>query len=205
MRLLSRTTAPGVALGFALAATIVGTGLPARVIVTADREASQERSTMESYDDLLVRVEERAPGFGGMFIGQDGRLAVYLFDPSQLAAARSAIEAVFGAQRVPAAGLRALQGRYTVSQLKRWTERAAGMLEMSGVTMVDLDEAKNRVAIGLEDDSRTPTVEQALVSLGIPREAVVIEVTGQIRPLDHPQPKSHSDQVRPRSASPPPR
>jgi hypothetical protein len=43
--------------------------------------------------------------------------------------------------------VRALHGQYTASQLKGWTERAARMLEMSGVTMVDLDEAKNRVAI----------------------------------------------------------
>lgn len=146
---------------------------------------------MESYDDLLARVEERVPGFGGMFIGQDGRLAVYLLDLSQLAAARAAIEAVFGTQRVPAAGVRALQGQYTVSQLKRWTERATEMLEVSGVTAVDLDEAQNRVAIGLEDGSRAQTVEQALVSLGIPREAVVIEVTGPIRALDRSQPRRH--------------
>jgi len=206
MRLLSRTTVPGVALRFVLVATTVGAGLLAGAIVMAGQEPSQEPSAMESFDDLLVRVEERAPGFGGMFIGQDGRLVVYLLDPSQLAAARSAIEAVFGAQRVPTAGVRARQGQYTVSQLKRWTERAAGMLELSGVTMVDLDEAKNRVAIGLEDKSVTPTVEQALVSLGIPRAAVVIEVTGQIRPMARSQPKSRSrDQVRPRSASPRPR
>jgi hypothetical protein len=160
---------------------------------------------MEIYDDLLVRVEERAPGFGGMFIGQDGRLAVYLLDTSQLARARSAIEAVFGAEQVPAAGVHALQGRYTVSQLKQWTELATKMLETSGVTTLDLDEARNRVAIGLEDDSRTPVVERALVSLGIPREAVVIEVTGQIRPVGRPQSKSRStDRGRRRVPARPP-
>jgi hypothetical protein len=160
---------------------------------------------VESYDELLVRVEERAPGFGGMFIGQDGRLAVYLIEASQLAVARSAIESVFGAQRVPAAGVRALQGQYTVSQLKRWTERATEMLEVSGVTTVDLDDARNRVAIGIEDNSRTRTVEQALVSLGIPRKAVVIAVTGQIRPLDHSQPKSSTERVRRQPPAPAPR
>jgi hypothetical protein len=138
---------------------------------------------MESYDDLLVRVEEQAPGFGGMVIDQDGRLAVYLLDPSQLGAARSAIEAVFGADRVPEAGVCALPGRYVVSQLKRWTELAAPVLGMPGVTAVDLDEASNRVAIGVEDDSRMQAVETAVSGLAIPREAVVIEVTGEIRPL----------------------
>jgi hypothetical protein len=152
---------------------------------------------VESYDELLARVEERAPGFGGMFLGQDGRLAVYLLDRSQLAAARSAIEIVFGAERLPAAGVRAVRGQYTVSQLKRWTERATEMLDVSGVTMVDLDEARNRVAVGIEDNSRTRTVEQALVSLGIPRKAVVIAVTGQIRPLNRTQPNSRlTDRVQ---------
>jgi hypothetical protein len=139
---------------------------------------------MESYDDLLVRVEEQAPGFGGMVIDRDGRLAVYLLDPSQLGAARSAIEAVFGAEWVPDAGVCALQGRYVVSQLKRWTELAAPVLGLPGVTAVDLDEASNRVAIGVEDDSRMQAVENLLTGLAIPREAVVIEVTGEIRPLD---------------------
>jgi hypothetical protein len=139
---------------------------------------------MESYDDLLVRVEEQAPGFGGMFIDAEGRLAVYLLDPSQLAAARSAIETVLGMDRIPAAGVRALQGQYVVSQLKRWRNLAAVVLELPGVTAVDLDEARNRVAIGIEDESRTRAVEIALSQQAVRREAVVVEVTGKIRPLD---------------------
>ncbi len=138
---------------------------------------------METHDDLLVRVDERVPGFGGMFIDSDGRLTVYLLDTARLPAARSAIEAIFGSSHVPAAGVRAVQGQYTVSQLKAWTERAGTVLKMPGVTLVDLDEAQNRVAIGVEDGSRTRAVEQRLSSLKIPREAVVIQVTGRIRPL----------------------
>ena len=138
---------------------------------------------MESVDDLLVRVEEQAPGFGGMLIDADGRLAVYVLKPSQLGAARSAIEAVFGADHVPEKGVRALQGRYVVSQLKRWMELAARVLGLPGVTAVHLDEARNGVAIGVEDDSRRQAVEEALSGLAIPREAVVIEVTGEILPL----------------------
>ena len=184
MKLLSRTAAPRTAVAFMLtAAAAVSLGfLPTEII--AGREASsQERSRMETYDDLLVRVENRAPGFGGMFIDSDGRLAVYLLDRSQLPAARSAIESVFGSNQLPAAGVRALQGQYAVSQLKAWTERAGAVLSMPGVTMVDLDEAKNRVVIGIENRSRTRAVGQALSSLRVPRKAVVIHVTGQIRPL----------------------
>jgi hypothetical protein len=40
------------------------------------------------------------------------------------------------------------------------------------------------VTVGVEEGSRTEAVEQALSSLGIPRAAVVIQVTGQIRPVN---------------------
>ena len=132
-------------------------------------------------DDLLLRVEEQAPGFGGMFLDPAGCLAIYLLDVSRLPAARSAIEAVFGAGRIPPAGVRAVQGRYTVSQLKAWTEQATALLPLPGVSMVDLDEARNRVAIGIEDERRRPATAEALGSLGIPAEAVDIDVTGGIR------------------------
>ena len=139
---------------------------------------------METHDDLLLRVERMAPGFGGMFIEVDGRLAVYLLDTLQVSAARSAIETVFGPS-LTAGGVRAVQGQYTVSQLKAWTERASAVvLDVPGVTMVDLNEAKNRVTIGVEDDSRTQTVKDVLSSLKIPREAVLIQVTGQINPVN---------------------
>jgi hypothetical protein len=138
---------------------------------------------MRTYDDLLLEVAKQVPGFGGMFIDADGRLAVYLIDTTQLPAARSAIEVVFGSSQVPPQGMRALQGQYTVSQLKGWTERARAVLATPGVTAVDLDEAKNRVAVGIEDRSRTRAVEQALSSRRIPRKAVVIEVIDPIRPV----------------------
>lgn len=185
MRLLTWTTSPRIAAVLVLAAAAaVGGGFLAREIVSARQVAPQELSKVETTDDLLVRVERRAPGFGGMFIDSNGLLAVYLLDTKQLRAARSAIEAVFGSSRVPAAGVRALQGQYAISQLNAWTKRAGALLEMSGVTIVDLDEAKNRVTIGVEEGSRTEAVEQALSSLGVPRAAVVIEVTGAIRPVD---------------------
>jgi hypothetical protein len=78
--------------------------------------------------------------------------------------------------------VRALQGQYRVSELKQWKELATAVLELPGVSAIDLDEATNRVAIGVEDGSRIRAVEQAVSRLAIPRKAVVIEVTGPIRP-----------------------
>ncbi|HEX6214320.1 MAG TPA: acyl-CoA thioester hydrolase/BAAT C-terminal domain-containing protein [Vicinamibacterales bacterium] len=173
--------------GFAALALAVvttgGIGLPPGTTVFATQPGYQETGRMERYDDLLVRVEQQVTGFGGMFIDRDGRLAVYLLDKSQLGAAEVAIAAVFGVDAVPAAGARALQGQYVVSELKAWSAMAADLLAVPGVTAVDLDEASNRVAIGVEHKSRAQAVERALSALAIPRHAVIIQVTENIRPV----------------------
>jgi hypothetical protein len=167
--------------------TTASVGLrPGPIAMTAQRRY-QETGRMERYDDLLVRVEQQAPGFGGMFIDREGRLAVYLLDKSQLGAARAAIESVLGVDSVPAGGVRALQGQYVISQLKTWSEMAGALLELPGVTAVDLDEALNRVAIGVEHKSMTRAVERALSAMAIPRHAVTIQVTERIRPVHPPR------------------
>jgi hypothetical protein len=155
-----------------------------RAIVTAREALSQDLTSMETHDDLLLRVERAAPGFGGMFIDRDSRLTVYLTDGGQLPAARAAIESVFGPSVIPAAGLRAAAGQYTVSQLSAWTQQAARVMELPGVTLVDLDEERNRVAIGVDHSSKTQAVQQVLASMNIPLAAVVIDITDPIRPLD---------------------
>lgn len=147
----------------------------------ADRAEISQTTRMETDDDRLLRVEQQAPGFGGMFVDVDGRLAVYLLDTTQLIAAQAAITTVFGPNFVPAAGMRALKGDYTVSQLKHWTELAKTLFDVPGVTMIDLDEARNRVAVGVADASRTEAVKRALSSIAIPAAAVTIQVTGPIK------------------------
>jgi hypothetical protein len=147
---------------------------------------------MQTHRDLLVLVEEKVPGFGGMFLGDDGRLAVYLRDPKRVEDVHAAIESVFGPSHIPAAGIRAVRGRYSVSQLIRWSERANQLLETAGVAAVGLDEARNRVLIGLENDFAAERVKKTLAALGIPHEAVRIEVLGQIRQMHQPRPKDVS-------------
>jgi len=152
-------------------------------ILDSDAEARPIMATPETHDDRLLRVEQQAPGFGGMFIDRDGTLAIYLLDQSQLPAALAAIDSVFGPQTVPPAGVKVLQGQYTISQLKQWTDLLRDLLTMPGVTTLDLNEATNRVTVGISDSSLIPSVERTLQSQAIPREAVSIDVTGEIRPL----------------------
>lgn len=138
----------------------------------------------QTMDDLLLEVAKRVPEFGGMFIDQSGRLVVYLLDLTKSAAAEEAIAAVFGPQFIPPGGIRGLQGQYSFLQLKEWYDRIGTVFQISGVVLTDIAEAKNRLEVGLEQTDKRGLVEQELSKLGIPLEAVLIEETGPIRPLE---------------------
>ena len=148
------------------------------------QSARQGQTRMQTHDDLLLQVDKQAPGFGGMFIDPNGRLAVYMLDTGRLAATRAAIESVFGSSHVPAAGMRAVQGQYSISQLKPWSERAGSLLATPGVTIVDLDERRNPVVIGIDRANRAQAVLKELTSLRVPRNAVVIEVVAPVKPVE---------------------
>lgn len=137
----------------------------------------------KTYDDLLADVAERAPGFGGMFINEEGSLSAYLLDTSQRAAAETAIAAVFGPERVPPGGIRVLQGKYGFQQLKAWSDRMGVVSEIPGVILTDIDEGRNRLVVGVEKIALRRLVEEKLRELGIPPEAVLVEETGPVIPL----------------------
>src|SRR5881628_158587 len=83
------------------------------------------------------------PGFGGFFY-DDGVPTVYLTDVGQ----RAAVAAALGRG---ASEIHVRQGRFTYQQLDRWFNATSlEALAQSGVVFVDLDEAANRVTVGVE-------------------------------------------------------
>src|SRR2546429_73159 len=67
----------------------------------APAQASTPVSPPPTLDDLFAEVARRVPAFGGMYIGTNRALHVYLLDPAERAAAEAAIIEVFGRARVP--------------------------------------------------------------------------------------------------------
>jgi hypothetical protein len=136
------------------------------------------RDRTPSTDDLLVAVANQVPGFGGMFIGADGLLRIYLLDPRQSAAAQAAIAAVFGRDRVSLAGAQTLQARYGFTQLKAWHDRHRLLtLAIPGVVSTGIDKASNRLRIGVQNRRAIPAVQRQLDALAIPLAAAEIVVT----------------------------
>jgi hypothetical protein len=146
--------------------------------------AAAQTTEPRNLDDMLAEVGDRVPAFGGLFIGANGRLVVYLTDPAQAGAAKQVIAEVFG-QDVVKSGMQVLQGRYRFSQLGEWYSLAHRLIEqIKDMRMLDIDEGYNRLAVGVAKKEATSQVEQMLFQLGIPREAVFIEVDESI-PATH--------------------
>lgn len=178
-----RNAAPGIAVVLAFVEVVAVCACLAHTAADAavSQPGPQGKTRMPSHDDRLLQIDKQAPGFGGMFIDSDGRLAVYVLDTARLAATRTAIASVFGSNYIPAAGVRAIKGQYSVSQLKGWSERANRLLAVPGVTIVDMDERRNRVVIGIDSSDRMDAVTRELSRSRIPRNAVIVEIVGPIK------------------------
>ncbi len=120
------------------------------------------------------------------FAGREytGVLYVYLLDPTQKEAAAKAIMTVFGHYHpdlLPPREIRVLQAQYSFLQLKEWFDLIGILFSViPEVTMTYIDDAKNRLVIGVLSLSTevVTRIEQELARLGVPREAVILEETG---------------------------
>jgi hypothetical protein len=149
-------------------------------------ESDEDDGRVETLDDLLAEIAARVPGFGGLFLSSNGILHIHLFDGRLARAAQGAIETFFGRERLPSGSIQVLPGQYSFLQLKDWHERMLPeVLGLPGVILTDVDEAENRLRVGVEAQERVGVVEARLAGLGIPREAVLIEETEPIELVSH--------------------
>ncbi len=141
----------------------------------AARTPTAPTQPMKTLDDMFADVARLVPTFGGFFVGDDGRLNVYLLDRSHLQAAMQAIVAVFGRDQLPIDNPVALQGRYSFTQLKTWHDaHQRTTLAIPGVSFVDIDEMNNQLEIGVTSFNAKLEVQQALNRLGISEEVANI-------------------------------
>jgi hypothetical protein len=134
------------------------------------RQASQGPS-----DDPIV-LGRSVPGFGGFYFDAAGIPTVYLRDPSRRRAVAAAMAPFFQAEGVDPSRLRVLKGNFDYAQLDGWFAKASpAALVIPGVVFADLDEASNRLRIGVEHGAALAGVRSAIARLGIPAEAVIVE------------------------------
>src|SRR5262245_49378363 len=163
---------------------------------TAPTAPSQEpdlRQAPQGPPDDPIALGRTVPGFGGFFFDPDGAPTVYLRDPSRRSAVAAALAPYFRAEDVDASRLRVLRGDFDYAQLDQWFAKVSpAALAVPGAVFADLDEASNRLRIGVEHAAAQAAVRSAIERLGVSAEAVIVEQTNPIRPA-----ATLRDKVRP--------
>ena len=167
--------------------TVASRSAPVRVAPSRARPPG-----FASADEEFTALAKEMPGkFGGYFYGTNDRLTVYLVDLRQRHAALGVLLPALHRRfpRNPRRGhpdpssIRFLQGQYDFGELARWRSLVdQNHLRFGGLVTTDVDEARNRVVIGVEDAAAQARARAQLAALGIPGGAVLVEV----KERDHP-------------------
>lgn len=151
------------------------TGAAARAGASAAAAADPERADEAEMAAFAARV----PGLAG-----------YHFEGAELVVSLTA--AGRAEQAVPALAAVAARGsgtahvrpaRYTFAELRGWrNDWSDRILEVAGVSFVDLDEAANRLAVGVAQPGARGRVLELLRDSGVPAAALEFEAAGYARP-----------------------
>jgi hypothetical protein len=130
-------------------------------------------------EELFLMIAAELPGFGGFFVAEDGTPSMYMKEGSA-ASARGAATGVAAALRTvghdvagAADAIRVLPGRFSFLELHEWRERAGAMLLATpGVVFLDLDEAANRITLGISEPGARAEATDHARAAGVPAEAL---------------------------------
>lgn len=149
--------------------------------------AALEASQSGSIDQVMLRLEDAAPGFAGLFV-RDGVPHVRLTVAADEAAARAVIANFLVQSAAPVssskpADIVVLPATRTFRQLSELRDRLTNVLTLPGAVYLDADEAANVVAVGVSLERSIADVEKFAAAVGVPRDALVVRITDEVRPL----------------------
>ena len=126
-------------------------------------------------------VSRRVPGgWGGLALrGKGEDYGIYLIDTTQRSAALAALAAA-GIRSISPTTV-AVQGRWTYAQIYDWFRYIHSHLRGVAVNSWTLDEQRNRIYYGVEDEAAALELDRRLTALKVPCFLVVREVVGLIR------------------------
>ena len=174
----------GLILTFAVSFAVMNVDLSANA-QTSENAQMPPNSKKAIYSSL----EDRLPGFGGLFLDDAGKLNVYVTDPSKI---QSADASMFSDKLESAhleKGIVVLQGKQPWHQWTKWHQTVDQLLENRdlGVTMTAVDDMNQALYIGFEklDDEKRNTVNDFLTKHNIPLDMVIFDETGKLTPTSH--------------------
>ena len=145
----------------------------------AVRDLFDDKGRMVTPDQRLARIAvEHEGGFGGYYFDETdrGTAYVYMLDPSQTEAAKSAFRAAYRGNRqvdriVP------VPGDYAFNDLLEWFHVLGAAMVKNGILLStgSVLESSNRIRFGLEDIGQAEDARRIMSDRDIPQGAVVFE------------------------------
>ncbi len=163
-----------------------------------------------SLDSYFERLNQKHPNIDGFSLDEQGNIRVYIKqDVNNLSTQaletlqikiQDDIESVFGegflsslvdnshnaqplSHNVPK--IKLLQSKYDIAQLAQWRRDMVNLLDIADVVLIDLDEARNQIKVGVKTEALRSKIEVELKKLGIPLEAIVVEKTNPFSLSNH--------------------
>jgi hypothetical protein len=133
----------------------------------------------------LLDIAREAPGYAGHWYEGDTRVIAITEtgNPEVVAKAIDARGPVeFGDHQEvrTGGGTKVVPARFDYLALRDFRDRATDpVLDVPGVTFLDLDEQANTITVGVEDQSSVAGVNDAFAKAGVPPEATQVQVTGK--------------------------
>jgi hypothetical protein len=153
-------------------------------LLLAAAPAARAQELELSLDEQYARLAESVPGFGGLYLDEEGTTHVYLQDLSREREVQNLGERVV-----------VHQGDYDFRDLFAWREEVRPQLAERGAVSLDIDERRNRLVFGVERESLgefAARLGDFLRGTRVPPEAVTVEDAEPVSPF-----ASLSDKIRP--------
>jgi hypothetical protein len=134
------------------------------------------QSSFASIDDEFAAIAEAEPSFGGLFLDSTHAPVVLLTDTTRLAYAREAgVDASLSKRHISGGTIHVRRVSYDFKTLKSWYERE-GAVGLTDLTFTDIDEQNNRLHFSVENANAQQQARTTLINLGIPAEAVLVDI-----------------------------
>jgi len=150
--------------------------------------AGLSKDRFRTFDDELHDIALQVPGFAGLYLDNEGALVILGAGVSDTASMVNAVRSVTSSSgldltspsKTQSAVFRSVS--HDFRSLVEWKRLLREHAWTSGIVFVDIDEVGNVLRVGVENADVQQRVRAQLISLGVPAQGLVVDVSGRAVP-----------------------
>jgi hypothetical protein len=149
--------------------------------VKASRQAAQNARRL-TLDDMFDELALELPGFGGLYLNDAGELVVRFVGGRAPDDLRMRIQGVMGVvPGRPGGSVHVVDAKYDFHALRTFASSILRTTPLPDYSMLDINESRNTVVLGLPDAASLSAIKDAVRSLPIPQDAMEFVLQAPMR------------------------